>query len=126
MITKLMTLAFVWLPALAAVDDPRTAKPEVAKCVEVAKEYLRSGEYDDQDEELAVIAACRDVESDCLRAVGENLSSSERAYASTFLPVIKSCRGPGMGACYRQATSRMISFDYREAAQAQAILKKCE
>jgi hypothetical protein len=112
--------------AVAAVDDPRLAKPELSSCVDTAKSFLRSNEVDDQEEEVALISACKDVDSTCVRAVGENLTTSESGYSESFLPVIKSCRGAGMGSCYKASTAKMNSFDYRDASQIKEILKKCE
>lgn len=125
-ITILFFMVALGLPAVGAVENPRLAKPEMAACVNTAKEFLRSNEYDEREEEEALINACRDVEGYCVKVVGERMASFERARADLFLPVIKACRGRGMGECYANMVSKLSSSEGREATQALTLLKKCE
>ena len=118
------------LLALALAMDAAFAQapfvPPPENCVEVVKSYLSSSEYNGTEAEDRILNACKDVDTKCVRALGDSLSSSERSEAAQFLPLVRMCAGKGKGDCYLQILDRTPSFDRSTAAQAQKVLKKCE
>ncbi len=111
-------------PSWAA--DPRLEIPSVRRCVDTAKEYLRSDQFAREDQQVQIITACRNTEAECVREIGEALSSHERAYAEKFLPLVKACKGEGTVNCLKAQVASIPSFDRNEASEVEGLLKKCE
>lgn len=109
-----------------AQSDPRLEIPKVRRCVDQVKEFLNSHEYATNDQNLNIIAACRNADPECVLSVGNNLDSHDRAKADKFLPVVRACSGEGMGKCYASVVDTVPSFDRNEPEEALALLKKCE
>ena len=112
--------------ASAAISDPRLEIPQVRRCVDTVKSFLSSSEYSDDEENRAIIVACRDSDPECVSAVADGLNSHDRAQASKLLPLVKSCKGNGMGQCYRALSDRLPSYERNEISEAEALLKQCE
>jgi hypothetical protein len=110
----------------ASAADPRLEIPAVKRCVETVKEYLRSDQYQKEDQQTQIISACRNTEAECVRELGEALSAGERSQAAKFLPLVKGCQGNGTVYCFKAQVAAMPSFDRNEASEAEALLKRCE
>jgi hypothetical protein len=93
----------------------------VRKCVGLAREYMNT---DAKEEEL--VGPCRNADVRCVREVGERLDSSERRYPKNLIPIIRACDGKGMGECYLALVKHKPVYDFNEAHEALALLKKCE
>lgn len=120
---SLLYIATAW----SASDlDPRLEIPKVRRCVDQVKEFLTSTEYSTNEQNVNIIAACRNADPECVAVVGESLDSHERAKADNFLPLVRSCSGEGMGKCYKSVIDAVPSFDRNETKEAQVLLKKCE
>lgn len=116
----------VFASNVGAAEDPRMEIPDVRRCIDLTKGFLSSSEYSTAAQEEAIIGACRDADPKCVEAAGDSLESLVRSKAQNFLPVVRACRGRGMGACLAAMLDRVSSFDRREPPQILALIKKCE
>lgn len=121
-----LILLLVGFSAHALDEDARMAIPSVRVCVDLTQGYLSSTEYDSRDQQEAIIGACRDADLACVRQAGDAMESYARSKAAAFLPVVRACRGRGMGSCLAALLDGVPSFDRREPDQILALLKKCE
>ena len=112
--------------ALAYEPDPRLAIDSVRDCVDQVKNFLRSDEYVTEEQNRAIVSACRDTEAKCVTEIGNSLSSFERAKAAGFLPLVQQCKGKGTGQCFHAVTERVPSYERNELGEVSALLKKCE
>jgi hypothetical protein len=108
-----------------ALEDPRQAIKSVRECTEAAKSYRASTEYTGDDNERALLAACRNTSADCVHAVGDSLHSVEPHPGKTFLDLVRACHGHGMAKCFRAAADKVPSFERQEYAQILALLAQC-
>ena len=107
-------------------DDPRLKINRVRECVAAAKGFMKSEDYSGAEKEQDLIGACRDVDADCVQAVGESLHATDANEKRSFLTLVKACRGHGTGKCFIDLKSSVPSYDRREIAQILNLLKKCE
>lgn len=125
-VSVLVLIALIFVTVGARAADPRLEIPAVKKCVDTVKEYLRSDQFAKDEQQTQIISACRHTEAECVREVGEALSSHERAYAEKFLPLVKACNGIGTAQCFKAQVATLPSYDRNEAKEAEALLKRCE
>ncbi len=109
----------------AFASDPRLENENTAACFEQAKRFLSSSDYHGENESQ-VLAACKDVEADCVSELGQSLHPSDGTSAKEFLKLIRACEGNGTGKCLRGLINKTASYNRREYQQLHDLLKKCQ